>query len=362
MKLTACMIIKNEEEMLKKTLPSISGGVDELVFVDTGSIDQSKEVALSFGAKVYDFKWINDFAAARNESLSHATGDWIIWVDADEYIKPEDFKKIRETLESSKEDSHTIEIRECEPGKLEYDSFYLRDKIFKNGLGISFKREINEQLYYQDGRSMPKNVIPGVCIYHWGARQEEGKKMQKKDRNITMLEEQVKKYPKDPFFRYLLASNYKDKKDYEKALFNIDELLKIENLSVELTVSCLTIKAGILYNMKNGKDAYMAAKKALELDSNNPAALNLVGLILAGVKAFEDASNAFSSAAKVDFEKSKLMSKNIKDVKYFPFYYGGLVLEMAGKKDEALNSFVKASEFMMTKEVAEKIEANKNGN
>jgi GT2 family glycosyltransferase len=78
------MIVKNEERHLPDCLASVNDLVDEMIVVDTGSTDRTKAVAASYGAKVSDFPWVDDFAAARNEALRHATGDWVFWMDADD--------------------------------------------------------------------------------------------------------------------------------------------------------------------------------------------------------------------------------------------------------------------------------------
>ena len=101
-KLSLCMIVKNEKAFLERCLKSVQGLVDEIIVVDTGSRDKTKEIALRFGAKVYDFNWCDDFSLARNEWLKYATGDWILVLDADEMIAQEDFKKIRWLMEQDK--------------------------------------------------------------------------------------------------------------------------------------------------------------------------------------------------------------------------------------------------------------------
>jgi len=101
-KLSLCMIVKNEKAFLEECLLSVQGLVDEIVIVDTGSSDKTKEIALKFGAMVYDFEWCDDFSLARNESLKYATGDWILVLDADEVIAKEDFGKMRNLIEQTK--------------------------------------------------------------------------------------------------------------------------------------------------------------------------------------------------------------------------------------------------------------------
>jgi GT2 family glycosyltransferase/tetratricopeptide (TPR) repeat protein len=99
--LTVCMIVKNEEHNLSKCLLTLKSLADEIILVDTGSTDRTKTLAEIFGAKVYNFKWENDFSAARNYSLSKATGSWILLIDADEIISPADHEVIRQTIKKN---------------------------------------------------------------------------------------------------------------------------------------------------------------------------------------------------------------------------------------------------------------------
>lgn len=91
-----CMIVRDEEQTLGRCLESVAGVADEIIIVDTGSTDRTKEVAGRFTAKVLDFPWIDDFAAARNFSFTHATGDYVMWLDADDVLLPEDRAKLLE--------------------------------------------------------------------------------------------------------------------------------------------------------------------------------------------------------------------------------------------------------------------------
>src|SRR5262249_22351850 len=97
-RLSLTMIVKNEESNLPDCLQSVADLVDELIIVDTGSSDRTKEAAVRFGAKIYDFTWVDSLAAAGNESLRHATGEWIFWMDADDRLDAANREKLRSLL------------------------------------------------------------------------------------------------------------------------------------------------------------------------------------------------------------------------------------------------------------------------
>ena len=99
--ISLCMIVKNEENVIARCLNSVKDIVDEIIIIDTGSTDNTKEIAKGFTDKIFDFNWINDFSAARNYSFSKAINDYIFWLDADDIIFEEDrlkFKQLKARL------------------------------------------------------------------------------------------------------------------------------------------------------------------------------------------------------------------------------------------------------------------------
>jgi glycosyltransferase involved in cell wall biosynthesis len=94
------MIVRNEENSLPCCLASVRGLFDEIIIVDTGSTDRTKGIAQWFGANVFDFEWRDDFAAARNCALDHATGDYVFWLDADDVIEPAERVKLKTLLDA----------------------------------------------------------------------------------------------------------------------------------------------------------------------------------------------------------------------------------------------------------------------
>ena len=109
--ISLCMIVKNEELVLGRCLNSIKNLVDEIIIVDTGSTDKTKEIAALYTDKIYDFRWINDFSAARNYSFSKATKDYIMWLDADDVLLEEDQMKLEDLKENLDEKIDMVIMR-----------------------------------------------------------------------------------------------------------------------------------------------------------------------------------------------------------------------------------------------------------
>jgi len=105
-KLSACTIAKNEEENIAKSIESYKKYVDEIIVVDTGSTDNTREVAEKAGAKVLSFEWKNDFSAAKNFALDNATGDWIIFLDADEWFEGDCASQIKKAVSETEKEGH----------------------------------------------------------------------------------------------------------------------------------------------------------------------------------------------------------------------------------------------------------------
>lgn len=132
--ISLCMIVKNEEQVLARCLDSIAALMDEIIIVDTGSTDNTKEIARKYTDKIYDFVWCDDFSAARNFSFSKATMDYIYAPDADEYLDPENrlrFSQIKELLLPEIEIVQMYYLTPAEHNTVQNASRELRPKLFK---------------------------------------------------------------------------------------------------------------------------------------------------------------------------------------------------------------------------------------
>ena len=117
--ISLCMITRDEERFLARCLSSVQAIVDEIIVADTGSVDRTKQIALSFGAKVYEFEWRDDFASARNFAISKAAGSWLFSLDADEVVAGADAMALKDltTSASSKSVAYSFVTRNytCDP-------------------------------------------------------------------------------------------------------------------------------------------------------------------------------------------------------------------------------------------------------
>ena len=112
-RISLTMIVRNEENNLPHCLESVRGVFDEIVVVDTGSTDRTREIAREFGARVFEFAWIDDFAAARNAALSHATGDYAFWLDADDVLEVRQRENLRRLLDGLRPDDEAAYVVRC---------------------------------------------------------------------------------------------------------------------------------------------------------------------------------------------------------------------------------------------------------
>lgn len=147
--ISACMIVKNEEKFLERCLSCLTGIVDEIIIVDTGSVDKTKEIARRFTDKVYDYSWENDFAKARNFSFSKATKDYIYVADADEVIDVENQNKFRLLKAALIPDIEIVQMwygNQLEFGTTyNYDREY-RPKLYKRVRTFQWEDQIHESV------------------------------------------------------------------------------------------------------------------------------------------------------------------------------------------------------------------------
>jgi glycosyltransferase involved in cell wall biosynthesis len=218
--LSLCMIVKDEEEMLPRCLDAVRAAVDEIVVVDTGSSDRTVEIAESFGARVIHFPWTGDFAAARNVSFDAATGDWVMYLDADEVLIREDAGRLRElTGRVWREAFYLVETNFT--GELENRTTITHNalRVFRNRPEYRFEGRIHEQVAHNLPRSLPERTeVTQVRLEHFGYLGVVRDAKDKSRRNLELLEAQAADGVDTPFLHYNLGSEYAAGGDTARAL------------------------------------------------------------------------------------------------------------------------------------------------
>ncbi|MGN0376339.1 MAG: glycosyltransferase [Suilimivivens sp.] len=197
--ISLCMIVKNEEKILRRCLDSIRGLMDEIIIVDTGSTDKTREIAKEYTEKVYDFEWINDFSAARNFAFSKASCDYIYSADADEVVSKENYEKfaaLKETLLPE------IEIVQMYYGnQLSFGTIYnfdreLRPKLFKRLRTFVWEEPIHETVRLSpvifdseiEITHLPENNHAGRDLEAFRRQTQQGKGLSGRLKNIYAKE------------------------------------------------------------------------------------------------------------------------------------------------------------------------------
>ena len=219
--LSLCMIVRDEEEMLPRSLAAVRDAVDEIVVVDTGSVDRTVEIARSFGAKVIEREWTGSFADARNASFDAATGEWVMYLDADEVLVADDAQRLRAILGRTwREAFYLVETNFT--GELGDGTAVTHNalRVFRNRPEYRFEGRIHEQIAHQLPAGQPERIeITDVRVEHYGYLGVVRDAKDKSRRNIELLERQRDEGEEESgFLHFNLGSEYAALGENENAL------------------------------------------------------------------------------------------------------------------------------------------------
>ena len=215
------MIVRDEEDNLPACLSSAAGLFDEIVVVDTGSTDRTVEIAKSFGARVFDFVWVGDFAAARNAALARATGDYAFWLDADDVIDPPQREKLKALLEGLRHgDEAAYVVRcACDPDRDGGGGTTVVDhvRLFPLREDVRWTYRVHEQILPSLRQVNIGVRWSEVTVRHTGYTDPDLRK-RKLGRDEAILLEELEDRPGDPFVLFNLGSIAIERQDWRSAL------------------------------------------------------------------------------------------------------------------------------------------------
>ncbi len=220
MRISACYIVRNEAAKLERSLASLEGAVDEIIVVDTGSSDDTVKIAEAHGAQVFHFPWQDDFSAARNASLSKATGDWILVVDADEYFPEGMAKNIRPAVERYGADADLLIFMRREfdedKGEVLLDTYVSR--LLRRTDGLAYEGAIHEEPRRHGSIIARMATIPDGELMMMHTGYSAVLLRSKGERNLALLLRELESgHPRDSIYMYL-AETYDGLKDEAQGL------------------------------------------------------------------------------------------------------------------------------------------------
>jgi tetratricopeptide (TPR) repeat protein len=298
--ISLCMIVKNEERMLAQCLDSVSGVVDEIIIVDTGSEDRTVEIAQQYGARVYHHPWEDNFSLARNQSLGYATCDWILIMDADEMMMKEDHTKLRQATRIPDMNVISVSVHNQQLRTGDLTSFLPSVRLWRRKLNGFYEGIVHNELRIPASEPV---LRADIRLIHYGYGLDSEMMKKKIVRSKTLLLKQLEDNPDNAFanFNYsqLLRGEYKTPPPEV-----CHEILEHSGTAVRNTdpkaagqqhihLMALDQMVSAHFYLQDYDQAEQVARQALELEPNYLDALFALGNIYAGKRDFEQAIPAY---------------------------------------------------------------------
>jgi len=333
--LSLCMIVKNEEKTLGSCLDSVKDIVDEMIILDTGSSDNTIQIAKRFGADIYHFEWCDDFSAARNESIKFAKGMWILWMDADEQFDNSSKEELNSIIKLSRHPMGVnINIRNLSSKNESYGTAY---RLFSNHFGIHFKNIIHEQVSYSLKEMKAEIINSNIIIDHFGYDEVQYDQKKKRQRNLPLLQRMIDDNPDDFFPQFVLGQHYSlDKKTQEEAIYHLEKFLNMNSNENKLIASAYTTLADIYFLKNDLYHAKIKVEKSLETAPNQLVAFYQFAKIEFAQKQYQKA---------VDY--LEILLGKINNIRSFK---SGNALDTVFTKNHISGFFIKIMMFNLNKE------------
>ncbi len=334
--ISVCIITKNEAENLQKCLEALKPYPFEIVVTDTGSTDNSLEIARRYTDRVYEFAWINDFSAARNFCISRASHNTILSLDTDEFLRPLDWEALQKALEEHPKSLGAIELFSYFDVEGETKHQVVRLERLFNRRYYHFVNPVHEILVPL-GSLVPSSYDAPVSVDHVGYQGTTEKLKEKAERDIALLHDEIKADPENPYLYFQLGQSYMLMRDHENALSWFREAMKRHPMpGADYTLALLCNYAGILLdenqveeaaNVLSYRDSFADSKDFLCLSGRIYLRM---GQPLKALPEFVQAL----SAPKYSLEDP-----------HTPSYYIGFIYEMFGKQDIARTHYENCGEY-----------------
>ncbi|MBP1754619.1 MAG: hypothetical protein H6Q59_1017 [Firmicutes bacterium] len=348
-KISLCMIVKNEEANLERCLEGIANYMDEIIIVDTGSSDQTKEIVSRYTNKIYDFTWINDFSAARNYSISKASNEYILVLDSDEFTQNIDISEMKRLIgQNPKRIGRLLRLNEYTRNGMLYRYKERVNRLFSKKY-YHYEGIIHEQVTCIVSENAVSNAggVSGIdetypiplTVLHSGYEGSLETRRRKTQRNINLLKQAHEQNPDDPYILYQLGKSYYMEEDYASACDYFGQALYFDlNPRLEY-VQDLVESYG--YSLLNSEQ-YETALQLLNIYDEFAYSADfifLIALILMNNGKFNEAIKEFLNASEQ--REAKMEGVN----GYLAYYNIGIIYECLGDKKNAIKYYTMCGDY-----------------
>lgn len=343
--ISVCIIAKNEEQNIESCLQPLRAYEWEIIVVDTGSTDRTKEFAARYADKIVDFGWIEDFSAARNFAMSCASYDTILFVDSDEYLIEIDIDAVLSLIKE-----HPMSI-----GLLSRQNHYQMngtDSVYVDLVERLFSRKyycyegiIHEQVVLKEPEKYTYGTyqIP-LILNHSGYAGSDDNLREKAQRNIALLEKDLEQHPDIPYTYFQIGQAYNMIHDDENACLYYEKGLSYDVNPEAEYVQMMVIGYGYALLHLNRAEEALGLSSVYDTFAGSADFLTLMGLIYLRNEQYVKAMLEFVKA--LSCENAHVVGAN----SFIPSYNLGVINEMMGEKEMALAYYRKCGDFPMALE------------
>lgn len=337
--ISLCMIVKNEEEVLERCLNSVKKLVDEIIIVDTGSIDNTKKIAQKFTNNIYDFVWINDFSAARNFAFSKATKKYIMWLDADDVLPIKTLNILLKLKENLCSDTYMVKYQI--PINEKNNFYFYRERILKNTPKAYWQGAVHECI-------VPFGKIEFVKepIIHKKEKNSDPK------RNLKLYKYTLKQRALSPRETYYYGRELYDNAQYKQAINVLKKFLQKPTCTENL-IDALLIISNCYEKLGERQHQISYLTKILEIDVPNANVCCKMGDYFLTIKNYNVADFWYKQAIKSKKQESLIGFINDVYYNYYPYLQLCVLNYYLGDYKKSLEYNNKAGLFLESEAVKE---------
>lgn len=345
--LSLAMIVKNEDQVLGRILSQAKFFCDELIIVDTGSTDNTIKLAESFGAKVFYFDWIDDFAAARNYAFSQCTGDWIIWLDADDVIteaNQQELLALKQTTLTNEVDAIVCSYQIAFDGNGQCLVSMPRERLIRRAAGGSWLFPIHEAFVLPEQASILNRL--DIAIEHHKPDQYVERSS---DRNLNLLAKLIEQGDESSRTWYYYGKELRQHQRLQEAVQAFSKHIAVNQNDPISRYQAMHLAMLCCMELEQYNDALHWGHQAIQSDGSRAEAWVNLGIIHYRHQAYQEALPFLIAATRCKPPESGLIVEE--DYLWKPYHYLSLCYEGIGDFSQAIESALKAYPHIPDKQV-----------